>query len=606
MHKTGLLLASLFAAYAILRHFISLDWPAWLRIGSAVALAIAFWCGWLHGWRHRQAELRWWKSRAPRARFGWSLLVLGLVTVLAMGLQQWPQPLRQTTLIIQVQPGAAVQFKGMYIDEQYIPLLDMDGGEPGWKLTYKTWQSKADSIASPLSWHGLAREWAHLMFQAGPNEGMVSIKLNGQEQVISLQEPTERIRVLDLPVAPPALQSGWKFRLLQAADVFLALTLAAFLLEGLRGMRRCFWQTKRKVKARASRRWGGRFLAAVLVLAGVCVSVVYVVDPLQFVRKAPYEPYWSVEQRYQNPGVAKNYNYDTVLLGTSTIENLRPEEMKPLLGEHSVKLALSAGSLYEQRLTLQLALRSQPVQTVYWGLDYMAFGGPADRVEEIQGPFPRYFYEQNHWSQWKYFFNYSSLKDSVMVLSDALKLRPAYHVQETLRNQWLNQVWFSRERVLQNYQKVVAGDFKDAPHTRKYYDAQQHRWPYFKNHIDTNLLPVIAHNPQTEFVLFLPPYTGWFYRAYWQQEPAAVQEWLLARSYLVRQASAYPNVRIFDFQSDPRFLWELDRYMDMLHSDKEMTLQIFEEMKQGKRQLTMGNVEEYNQELLRQLLRSDQ
>ena len=125
-------------------------------------------------------------------------------------------------------------------------------------------------------------------------------------------------------------------------------------------------------------------------------------------------------------------------------------------------------------------------------------------------------------------------------------------------------------------------------------------------HIDTNLLPVIEQNPQTEFVLFLPPYTGWFYRAYWQQEPAAVQEWLLARTYLVRQASAYPNVRIFDFQSDPRFLWELDRYMDMLHSDKEMTLQIFAEMKQGKRQLTMENVEEYNQEFLRQLLRPDQ
>ena len=53
----------------------------------------------------------------------------------------------------------------------------------------------------------------------------------------------------------------------------------------------------------------------------------FTVDPLQFYRPASfYEPYYSMQQRYQNPGLARNFPYDTVIIGASMSENFVPSQ----------------------------------------------------------------------------------------------------------------------------------------------------------------------------------------------------------------------------------------------------------------------------------------
>ena len=57
--------------------------------------------------------------------------------------------------------------------------------------------------------------------------------------------------------------------------------------------------------------------ALALALAALIAFANWRVDPLQFYRRASYPPLLSDALRFQNPGLARNYDYDTLILGTS-------------------------------------------------------------------------------------------------------------------------------------------------------------------------------------------------------------------------------------------------------------------------------------------------
>jgi len=57
------------------------------------------------------------------------------------------------------------------------------------------------------------------------------------------------------------------------------------------------------------------------IIIGVPGLMNYIVDPFQQYRKPWYNPYFPPQiERYLNPGLAKNYDYDSILIGTSQVE----------------------------------------------------------------------------------------------------------------------------------------------------------------------------------------------------------------------------------------------------------------------------------------------
>src|SRR5207244_2667821 len=122
----------------------------------------------------------------------------------------------------------------------------------------------------------------------------------------------------------------------------------------------------------------------------VPMTIVYAVDPMQFFRRAAYAPVFSTNERYQLPGLAKNYDYDTVIAGTSMSQNFYPSYANKVLGARVLKVAISGSSAHEQFLILNVAVRTGKVKRVIWGLDEWAFSGAPDRVRDDLGMFPHY------------------------------------------------------------------------------------------------------------------------------------------------------------------------------------------------------------------------
>ena len=89
-------------------------------------------------------------------------------------------------------------------------------------------------------------------------------------------------------------------------------------------------------------------LFSLLLLLLLSAGTVYVVDPFEHYRQASfYTPLYD-NQVYCNSGIARHYDYDAVLLGSSMVENTRASSLDEHFGVRSVKLPFKGG------LSLQL------------------------------------------------------------------------------------------------------------------------------------------------------------------------------------------------------------------------------------------------------------
>ncbi len=133
---------------------------------------------------------------------------------------------------------------------------------------------------------------------------------------------------------------------------------------------------------------------AVLALVG-CVLIALVnwlVDPLQYYRRASYPPEFSDQTRYQNPGLARNYPYDTVIIGTSVSRGFDLAQMRESMHCDAINLSMQGASAREQSLMLDVALRTGRVRRVVWDVNSEFLRGPSDWVPDFEGAFPSYFY----------------------------------------------------------------------------------------------------------------------------------------------------------------------------------------------------------------------
>ena len=81
-----------------------------------------------------------------------------------------------------------------------------------------------------------------------------------------------------------------------------------------------------------------------LLLAGITV----IVDPY-FHYHAPLEflEYPLDNQRYQNDGIVKHFEYDAIITGTSMTENFHTSDLNRLFDVNSVKIPFSGGSYFD-------------------------------------------------------------------------------------------------------------------------------------------------------------------------------------------------------------------------------------------------------------------
>lgn len=144
-----------------------------------------------------------------------------------------------------------------------------------------------------------------------------------------------------------------------------------------------------------------RLLAVWAVFALLPIAVVaavnFAVDPFQFFRVSDPPRFSNLMQRYQHPGVIRNYPFGSILVGNSLVGNLGTGMFRDAGLEPTVQnLSFWGSTLREAAYAVDFSLRTKPIDTVYW-----AIGRQWILVDYRYGEFPACMYA-GFWARFPY------------------------------------------------------------------------------------------------------------------------------------------------------------------------------------------------------------
>ncbi|MBD5478482.1 MAG: hypothetical protein HDR14_04185 [Lachnospiraceae bacterium] len=322
------------------------------------------------------------------------------------------------------------------------------------------------------------------------------------------------------------------------------------------------------------------FFAVVFFLLILIGGFDLVIDPLYHYHApvggtAPY----LFNQVYQMPGVASHFQYDSAIVGTSMTENFRVSWFEEM-GLHAVKLSYSGARSLDIRTVLDKVYESgNEVKYILMDVnDYQLTSDASQRYVEQ----PAYLYRNVWWDDTEYLWNNDVFWMSVgRVLEKLTNNQPKLDDAYT----WEEPELFSAEIVKEDCREYV----ESLRETQEVYDWQE-EYANCENNLN-NIIPVIEAHPETEFVIFYPPYSI----LYWEEQvlKGRAEGILKIYEYSMNRLLKYENVRIFAFQDEEEIITNLDNYRDVCHHTPQVNRYIFDSVMSGNKEITMENIDAY-------------
>ena len=300
------------------------------------------------------------------------------------------------------------------------------------------------------------------------------------------------------------------------------------------------------------KQWGVFTLALLDACLLAIIGTVVLVDPFEIYRKAEHyiAPIENGTQNYSNAGIAKSYDYDSVVIGSSMTENFTPSQLDSLLGGSFIKLPINGGSPFNHAQMMELAFRTHDVQRVLYGVDVEAltwfYSTPKCEM-------PDYLYDDNLFNDVQYWFNKTVLAKFIpRCLATLGQSDPAQ--RDSMYN-WGGLYEYGEEAALREV-KLSLKKKKQDEHAPVFSVQSQ-------LNVEHNYLPYIQAHPDTEFTFFFPPYSLAKWYTFYQKKNFEYH--LTQKAALVQTLLPYENVKIYDFQAELDWILNLDNYIDSSH-----------------------------------------
>lgn len=323
-------------------------------------------------------------------------------------------------------------------------------------------------------------------------------------------------------------------------------------------------------------------MLTVLSLCFFASATVYI-DPLFHYHKPlqGYE-YPLDNERYQNDGIMKNFEYDSIITGTSMVENFKASEANRIFGANFIKVPFWGSRYKETNDNLQKAYDSgKNIVYVIRCLDYTMLVLDKDAYME-EGEFPTYLYNDNPFDDVKYVLNKEIL---LTYTRNVLKYTAAGKKTTNFDDyaNWNAEYTFGAETVLSTY---TLGEKAAAEQKLSEDEAVM-----ICENIRQNVTDLADAHPETTFYLFFPPYSICYWDAL--HNDGQINWRIDAEKIAIAEILKHPNIKLYSFCDDFGLVCNLDNYKDQAHYGEWVNSWMLEWMHDGKRLLTEENYEEY-------------
>lgn len=316
-------------------------------------------------------------------------------------------------------------------------------------------------------------------------------------------------------------------------------------------------------------------LAVITLLPLLVIGIVIaVIDPF-FVYHAPLEgAYYVVDnQLEQNPGLAKHFEYDSVMLGSSMTTNFDTNIFNDRLGCNMIKLSYNAA--YPHDIDKIMGIVTQEKDTLKYAFLCIDIANYMNEPGMLSYSYPEHLYDDNVFNDLKYLINKNVLLDYVVM--PYLRKREIKVNEIYWHWQHMN---YSKEHVLSNY--VVP--------EKTYIQTGKYSIENLVENLETYIVPYIEATPDTKWAVFFPPYS----MLYWNDSLAVreVDIKLEGIQFITEYLAGFGNVEVYYFQDNEEWICDLNNYTDVTHYSKEITDAMTEQLCAGENPITMDNYKE--------------
>lgn len=334
--------------------------------------------------------------------------------------------------------------------------------------------------------------------------------------------------------------------------------------------------------------WILLYLALVVGAFSTIVYQVVKIDPFFHFHKPDTSLYfYSLDnQRSQNDGITKHFEYDALITGSSMTENFKTTEMDEIFGTKSIKVPYAGGTYKEINDNLKIALQYNPeLKTVVRGLDMNFFITDKDEMRQDLGEFPTYMYDENVLNDVNYIFNRDIIFGRVYPMMKAKKSSENITGITSFDQYscWAEEASFGKNVIKPDgFTKCEPG----VPH----FLSEEEKKIVILN-ITQNVTSLAEEYPNVTFYYFFTPYSA----IWWQGKinDGTIYKYHEAEELIIEQILQHENIHLFSFNNMTEITMDLNNYWDWLHYGPWINSLMLRYMHEDKCRLTKDNYQKY-------------
>lgn len=307
----------------------------------------------------------------------------------------------------------------------------------------------------------------------------------------------------------------------------------------------------------------------ILIIVGMIV-----IDPyFHFHKPIAGIPYTLEEDAYINAGILKNFDYDSVIIGSSLAALMEPSIVDEKLGASTVKTTISGASTRNGAFLMEYALKNKEICNIFYSLDYNALLGDKSQLDRA---LPQYLYDKNPFNDLQYILNKDIWIDGVFTLFDKNRRTPLITNFDDAYG-FDKYVQYSRTSVISNMPERFFSDNIDTSFTEyscaeDYIDAISNinPQPEVIENINGNIVPLLEKNPNVQFYIYMAPMPvlAW-YSTIAEQGEAGINQVCANLYYVFNELSKYDNCHLGFFYSKD-ITYDMYRFCDLIHWDRNV------------------------------------
>lgn len=299
------------------------------------------------------------------------------------------------------------------------------------------------------------------------------------------------------------------------------------------------------------KRWLLLFIRIVFIALIACVLITYIVDP--FFQFRVRDNQYMISPRHCAAGLIKNYDYDTIIIGSSMTQNFNMEQFRTELNCSPLHIGIGGTTDEELLDYISLSNKTAKADTYYICIDIATFKQVSESkaIDYLLGNDPMSLLQYStSYESWLRFLPIDVAFTLIKTLG--ISSLDAYQDNTSVDRfgYWGSEHTYGSEVVLRGRE---TGEFKVSDvDTTDLYNIMVKGIDSFFSQLDLS---------NAEYHFFFPPYSSLFWCD--AQEDGYFETYLDAKDYFVERANEF-GATVYDFQA-AELTMDLNNYKDTTH-----------------------------------------